>query len=155
VSVEVRPVDGPDEWVEFERLARAYLASLPFEVDFQDVDRELADREAEYGPPDGAAFLAWSGGDAVGVVGLRRYADGDAELKRMFVAPSGRGLGAGRALAEAAIGAARRLGYRRILLDTEDTMVQAIALYRSLGFAETEPYRFNPLPGARYFALAL
>ena len=138
------------------RLMRAYLAELPFEIDFQDLDRELAELDAEYGPPTGAAFVAVDQRDeAVGVVGIRRFAEGDAELKRMYVAPAGRGIGTGRALAAAAVDAARGLGYRRVLLDTVASMEAAIATYEGLGFVPVEPYRHNPLADARYFALDL
>ena len=61
----------------------------------------------------------------------------------------------GRALASEAVDAARVLGYRRLLLDTVDTMAAAIAAYESLGFVGIEAYRPNPLDGARYFALDL
>jgi GNAT superfamily N-acetyltransferase len=155
VDLAVRPPGSPEEWATFERLVRSYLASLPFEVDFQDVDRELAELTVEYAPPRGAALVAWDGGEPLGVVGLRPFGDADGEVKRMFVAPAGRGRGAGRALGVAVVAAARELGYQRLLLDTVDTMVEAIGLYRSLGFVEVEAYRFNPLPGARYFALDL
>jgi hypothetical protein len=50
---------------------------------------------------------------------------------------------------------AKQLGYRRMLLDTLDTMTDATHLYRSIGFIETEPYTFNPFPNALYFALEL
>ncbi|HJR25962.1 MAG TPA: GNAT family N-acetyltransferase, partial [Acidimicrobiales bacterium] len=63
--------------------------------------------------------------------------------------------GVGRALAAAAVEAARALGYRRVLLDTVASMEAAIATYEALGFVEIEPYRHNPLPDARYFALDL
>ena len=44
--------------VDATRLVRAYLRSLPFEVDFQaDVAEELADLGTLYGPPDGVLFL--------------------------------------------------------------------------------------------------
>jgi putative acetyltransferase len=154
--IRVEPVATPARWADAERLIRAYLAELPFEIDFQDLDRELAELPVEYGPPSGAAFVAVDQFDeAVGVVGIRRYADGDAELKRMYVDPAGRGTGAGRALATAAVEAARGLGYRRVLLDTVASMVAAIATYEGLGFVEIDPYRHNPLADARYFALDL
>jgi putative acetyltransferase len=154
--VSIEPVTTADRWADAERLIRAYLAALPFEIDFQDLDRELADLPVEYGPPAGAAFVAVDGlGEAIGVVGVRRFADGDAELKRMYVEPAGRGAGVGRALAAAAVDAARALGYRRVLLDTVASMEAAIATYEALGFVEIEPYRHNPLPDARYFALDL
>jgi GNAT superfamily N-acetyltransferase len=144
------------DWADVERLIRAYLAELPFEIDFQDLDREMADLPAEYGPPDGAALLArLEDGTAVGFVGVRRFDDRDGELKRMFVDPAGRGSGAGRALAAAAVEAARAAGYERLLLDTVSWMTTAIAIYTELGFVEIDAYRFNPLPDARYFALSL
>jgi len=146
----------PGAWSDVERLIRAYLAELPFEIDFQDLDRELGELAVEYGPPRGAALLARKDdGAAVGFVGVRRFDDASAELKRMYIAPAARGTGAGRALGVAAVAAARELGYERLLLDTVDTMTPAIELYRSLGFVEIDAYRHNPLPGARYFALDL
>ena len=154
--MHIEPVGGAAGWADVERLIRAYLAELPFEIDFQDLDRELAELPVEYGPPTGAAFVAVDQlGEAIGVVGIRRFADGDAELKRMYVMPGARGTGAGRALAVAAVDAARGLGYRRLLLDTVASMEAAIATYEGLGFVATEPYRHNPLPDARYFALDL
>lgn len=154
--MRISQAGSPDGWADAERLVRAYLAELPFEIDFQDLDRELAALSTEYGPPDGAALLAFDeDGTPVGVVGVRRFDGRDAELKRMYVAPAVRGTGVGRALGEAAVAVAGSLGYERLLLDTVDTMAAAIATYTAIGFQEIEPYRHNPLAGARYFAYDL
>ena len=156
MSAVVVPVVAEVDWRDAERLIRAYLGGLPFEIDFQDLDREMADLPAEYGPPDGAAFLSrLDDGTAVGFVGVRRFDEHDGELKRMYVDPRGRGLGVGSALAAAAIDRARTLGYRRLLLDTVATMTPAITIYERLGFVQIGPYRHNPLPDACYFALDL
>ncbi|MCA1612705.1 MAG: hypothetical protein LC800_00850 [Acidobacteria bacterium] len=53
------------------------------------------------------------------------------------------------------IARAGRSGYGRVLLDTLPTMSGAAALYRSLGFREVGPYRFNPIEGALFFELRL
>jgi GNAT superfamily N-acetyltransferase len=155
VSTLVVQASTPEGWAAVDRLIREYLAELPFEIDFQDLDRELAELPMEYGPPSGAALLAVEGDQAVGFVGVRRFGDGVGEVKRMYVAPTGRGKGIGRALATAAVDAAAVLGYRELLLDTVASMTAAIATYSSLGFEPTEPYRHNPLPDARFFRLRL
>jgi putative acetyltransferase len=156
-GIEVVEARSPAEYAAFGALVREYLSSLPFRLDFQDVDTELAALEVQYGPPGGAALLALAAGAArpVGTVGLRRFAPGVAELKRMYVRPEARRRGAGTLLARCALATARALGYEAVRLDTVAEMTAAIAIYRALGFEETAPYRQNPLPSARFFELRL
>jgi GNAT superfamily N-acetyltransferase len=66
-----------------------------------------------------------------------------------------RGKGLGRALAEAAIRAAREAGCARIVLDTLPKMREAQTLYRTLNFRPIAPYLEQPTPGALCFELRL
>jgi putative acetyltransferase len=136
-------------------LLREYAASLAFDLDFQDFDRELATLPGAYEAPHGALLGARVQGALAGCVALRRIDDERGELKRLYVRPGARGSGLGHALADAAIDEARRLGYRRLLLDTTPGMERAQALYERLGFVDTGPYTQNPVPGTRFLELEL
>jgi putative acetyltransferase len=152
----LRRVETPADRAAFAALVREYVASLPFLLDFQDVDQELEALDEEYGPPAGAAILAVVGDEPVGCVALRGFEPPVvAELKRMYVRPQARGAGAGRALASAALEAARRLGYSSVRLDTAVELVEAARIYTKLGFVEIAPYRHNPLPSARFYEVTL
>ncbi len=141
--------------VRFDQLVREYVASLPFSLDFQAVDDELADLGSVYGPPSGSSLLAELDGDPVGCVGVRLLVPGIAELKRMYVRPAARGHGVGKALARAALAAAETLGYDVVRLDTTGEMVGAIGIYERLGFVPIAAYRHNPLDGARFYEVHL
>jgi GNAT superfamily N-acetyltransferase len=145
-----------DELELVATLFRAYAAALDVDLSFQEFDHELASLPGDYAPDRrGALLLAWLGDSCCGCVALRAFDDEQCEMKRLYVRADSRGLGAGRLLAEAVIERARQLGYRRMLLDTLPAMREAHALYRRLGFVETAPYRFNPVPGAAFFCLEL
>ena len=122
---------------------------------FVGLERELATLPGEYAPPAGRLFLALDALSSTGCVALRPLDADTAEIKRLYVRPAYRGQGAGRALAEAAIAAARRTGRRRVVLDTLPSMGEAIALYRSLDFKECAPYLATPTPGAVCYQLTL
>jgi len=114
---------------------------------FADFDRELASLPGEY-----RLFLLE---DGAGCVALRFLDRQTAEMKRLYVRGTHRGRGLGRALAEAAIGAAREAGCARIVLDTLPKMRAAQKLYGELGFKPIGPYLSNPTPGALCFELSL
>ncbi|HET9770979.1 MAG TPA: GNAT family N-acetyltransferase [Acidimicrobiia bacterium] len=68
------------------------------------------------------------------------------EFKRLYVRPDDRGKGIGRQVAEAMIGRARALGYRRAVLDVMPQRTAAIALWTHVGFRTCPPYRAYPFP---------
>ena len=152
--MEIRPA-AADETALVAELFREYADSLEVDLSFQGFEAELAALPGEYAPPRGALLVALGGAETAGCVGIRPL-DGDAcELKRLYVRPAFRAGGLGRALTLAAIEEARRLRYARMLLDTLPSMGAARRLYRSLGFRETEPYRFNPVEGTQFLELEL
>ena len=145
----------PDEFCEARKLFEEYAECIGLDLGFQNFARELEELEKMYATPAGCLLLASQLGLIVGCVGLRRFEGEICEMKRLYVHPSVQGQGLGRALAGAAIGQARKLGYRLMVLDTLASMKPARKLYRSLGFRETDPYYDNPIEGAVYMELDL
>jgi putative acetyltransferase len=141
----IRPAQ-PEDLETVRGFLREYAEGLEVDLSFQDFESELAD-------PLGFYELVLVAKD--GCVALRRIDELTCEMKRLYVRPAGRGSGLGRRLAEAVIAEARARGYNQMLLDTLPEMTAAQALYRSLGFRETAPYRHNPVPGAAFLELEL
>jgi GNAT superfamily N-acetyltransferase len=151
-----RQAVSPSDLEAVRSLFLEYARSLDFELCFQSFDEELAALPGDYALPDGRLWLAEIDGRALGCVGLHRRAGDICEMKRLYLRPEARGRGLGRALVEALVVEARRIGYRRMRLDTVGaTMRNAVALYRSIGFKDIPAYRENPMPSVVYLELDL
>jgi GNAT superfamily N-acetyltransferase len=153
--IEYMPATTPEHLAQIRDLFTEYVDSLGFQLDFQDYQKEFDELPGEYTPPHGRLILALEGHTAVGCIALRKLDEKTCEMKRMYVRPEYRGKGIGRRLAEILIDEARGIGYMIMKLDTIATMKAAIALYRSMGFCDTCPYRYNPVEGATFMELRL
>jgi ribosomal protein S18 acetylase RimI-like enzyme len=140
---------------EARGLFKEYAGTTGIDLCFQNFEQELASLPGDYAPPTGRLIVAYSDDDVAGCVALRKIDESLCEMKRLYVRSAFRGTGLGRTLAETVIHEASGIGYERMRLDTLPVMGAAIALYRSLGFREIEPYRFNPIEGALYMELDL
>ncbi len=153
MSLEVRtvPADAP----EVDALLDAYLdereATFPSAQGTYSRKRTPA---AEFTPPDGVFVVAVWDGAAVGCGGLRRIADdGDDvrfEVKHVYVSPAGRGQGIATAVMDALETAAVDFGATAVVLDTNDSLVAAGAMYRSRGYQRVRAFNENPNATAWY-----
>ena len=150
----IRPLNTMQDLDDAIALFEAYAGSLSVDLSYQGFAAELEGLPGPYAPPGGTLLLAFDrDGEPLGCVALRPMrAEGCCEMKRLYGAPEGRGMGIGRALAEAVIGEAQWMGYREIRLDTLPDMAQAISLYRSLGFRPIDPYYDTPVAGTVFLA---
>jgi GNAT superfamily N-acetyltransferase len=155
MAISIVQPQSEEQWCQARRLIEQYAASLDLDLSFQNLQHELTHLAGEYSPPAGAFLLAADQDRYLGCVGLRQFAAGVGEIKRLYALPAARGQRVGRRLAEAIVEIARQRGYARLLLDTLPAMTQAQALYASLGFRPTAAYRFNPVPGTVYLELTL
>ncbi len=72
---------------------------------------------------------------ALGIGALRPLEPGVGEIKRMYVLPEHRGKGVGRAILSALEARAAEMGYKSVRLETGTKQPEAIALYKSAGYA--------------------
>ncbi len=130
---------------ETRRLFREYEAWLGVDLCFQSFETELANLPDKYAPPTGRLFLAVINEKVAGCIALRKIDDETCEMKRLFVREDFRGFGLGKTLIEKLFAEAKKIGYKRMRLDTlPDKMPKAVELYRSYGFQEIAPYYENP-----------
>lgn len=125
--------------------ARAYYAELGERLqDGFDPGIGGAVRDAAITPPAGLLLVATLREETVGCGALAFQDGGFAEVKRVWAAPSVRGLGLGRRIMADLEDRARVAGVRTLRLDTNGNLTEAIGLYRKLGYREVERYNDNP-----------
>jgi len=141
--VEIGEVDPGRR--DAQHCLRAYVDELGrrFEEGFDPASSISAELD-ELRPPAGAFLLATLRGDPVGCGALKFHGDEPTELKRMWVADSVRGLGIGRRLLEELESRAAADGATTIRLETNETLGEAIALYRSAGYVEVPAFNDEP-----------
>jgi DNA-binding MarR family transcriptional regulator len=141
--VEIREVDPahPDA----RQCLRSYFAELerrsgtPF-----DPSTGSTAEPHEIRPPAGLFLVAYLRDAPIGCGALKHFPGGVSDIKRMWVAESARGLGIGRRiLAELEARAAAR-GDRSVRMETNRSLREAIALYRSDGYAEVPAFNDEP-----------
>lgn len=97
-------------------------------------------------PPRGTFLIALSDGLPLGCVGVKGHGGPVAEIKRLWVAPSARGLRLATRLMDAAEEAARGQGITTLRLDTNSALPEAVALYRNAGWTEIDRFNDDPYP---------
>jgi DNA-binding MarR family transcriptional regulator/GNAT superfamily N-acetyltransferase len=109
-----------------------------------DPARSITAAESELRLPAGLFLVARLRGEPVGCGALKLHGRAPAEVKRMWVAPSARGLGLGRRLLGELERVAREHRVRTLRLETNRNLTEAIALYRSAGYVEVEAFNDEP-----------
>jgi DNA-binding MarR family transcriptional regulator/GNAT superfamily N-acetyltransferase len=139
-SVEIAIEDPASEAARF--CIASYFTELDerFESGFDPARSDLPDAAAELTEPTGLLLVARLDGEPVGCGGLRLPEGRPPEIKRMWIAPSARGLGLGRRLLGELEEQARRRGATAIRLETNRALSEAIALYLSAGYVEVDRF---------------
>jgi GNAT superfamily N-acetyltransferase len=109
-----------------------------------DTAAALAEAPTVLNPPCGQFIVATIDDEVVGCGGLQWIDDRTAEIKRMWVDSSRRGIGLGKRLLGHLEEEAQASGRARVILDTNESLAEAISMYHSLGYTPIERYNDNP-----------
>jgi DNA-binding MarR family transcriptional regulator/GNAT superfamily N-acetyltransferase len=141
VDVAAEPPDS----VDARRCLDAYFTELAarFEGGY-DADADDSAAAEAMAPPSGLFVIARLDGDAVGCGGLKRTDKATAEIKRVWTAPSARGMGVARRVLRTLEAAARDMDLKTLRLGTNRALTEAHALYRRQGFREIARFNDNP-----------
>ena len=142
-EIEIRPVDPGHR--DAEACLRAYFAELDrrSESGF-DPAAGISAEPYELVPPAGLFVVAYADGTAVGCGAVKHHPGEASQIKRMWVSESARGHGIGRRLLAALEAEALRGGASTLRLETHGALVEAIAMYRSAGYAEVPAFNDEP-----------
>jgi len=121
----------------FDELDRRFESGFDPAASLSAEDRDLI-------PPRGAFLVASVDGAPVACGAVKSVSPGVGSLKRMWVADTVRGVGIGRRVLEALESQARELGLTTLRLETNQTLHEAIGLYRSAGFREVASFNADP-----------
>ena len=154
-KVEVRTVIVPDDLEDVKKLWLDYLVwgndkmqelfgvhpHNPKDAVEQDIQQF-----SKFQPPFGQLILAIYEGKICGLGSLKSINGEIGEIKRMFVDPSFRRIGAGQAILKGLLVEAKKAGYQKVRLDSPKFMEAAHSLYRSFGFYDIEAYPEIEIP---------
>ncbi|TGB09697.1 bifunctional helix-turn-helix transcriptional regulator/GNAT family N-acetyltransferase [Streptomyces sp. MZ04] len=138
------PGPGDLGWI-VQRNAALYAAEFGWNTDYEGlVARIVADFAEDHDPHLERVWIAELDGRPVGcVICVRDEAPATARLRLLLVEPDARGRGIGDQLVSACVDFARDVGYREMVLWTNDVLGAARAIYQRHGFVlvDEKPHR--------------
>ena len=135
--IEFKEVKTKAQITTVKGLFLEYAKWLNYRTCFEDFEQEVEGLPGEYAGPDGCLLLALYEDVPAGCVALRKVENGVCEMRRLWVRDKFRGKNVGWNLAEEIIERARKMGYKKMILETIPLMERAISIYQILGFEQT------------------
>ena len=116
------------------------LLEFGLQPDSSSTDADLNDIEANYLSHGGMFYVIENAdGQIVGTGGIALSSSKVCELRKMYLAPSVRGVGLGKKMLRLLLADAKKLGFQQVTLETASVLKHAIILYQGAGFLPYQP----------------
>ena len=135
--IEFKEVESKAQITTVKGLFLEYAKWLNYRTCFDNFEQEVEGLPGEYAAPDGCLLLGLYEDVPAGCVALRKVKNGVCEMRRLWVREKFRGQNVGWNLAEETITRAKKMGYKKMILETIPLMERAISIYQILGFKQT------------------
>jgi ribosomal protein S18 acetylase RimI-like enzyme len=145
-----KKLETQEEILMAKNLILEYIQWLDTDLAFQNIEDELKNFPQKYEPPEGEFIIAKDSDAVIGCVAIKKLENRICEMKRLFVKDEYKSMGIGKKLVERIIEESKIKNYKKMRLDTLQTMEAALNLYYKNGFYEIEGYYHNPNEGVVY-----
>ena len=133
----------PEDNAAAKELNYAGLAQMRPDINWKGIevaDGDYDDIESIYINRQGEFLVGTIGNEVVATGAVKRLDEATAEIKRIRVKPDYQRKGYGETMLRELMQAARKLGYKKIRIDTMTTNIRAQQMFKKVGFK-------NPIPG--------
>lgn len=156
MTIEQVRVVQPAHWEAFVGLMREYASTDLNNPGLSSIHDDILNPQERYSGAHGQAWLLQTPEHLLGCGAFTSTREtGWAELKRVYVRPAFRGLGASKTLTRHLLEQARAAGFERIGLSTWRTNTLALSLYQSMGFTAMPAFKNHPDPDLVYLGMRL
>jgi len=130
----IQPSDNPQLAIIIRNALTEFGANKPGTVFYDDTTDHLYELFQKTGS---IYYVAEKDGDIVGGAGIfpsQGLPERTCELVKMYLSPSGRGLGLGKKLIDKCLEFAGSYGYKQVYIETLPELKKAVSVYKKFGF---------------------
>ncbi|MHC4124676.1 MAG: GNAT family N-acetyltransferase [Planctomycetota bacterium] len=129
----------PDDNDRILFILKTALIEYGLAVDTQTTDSDILDVQKNYFNSNGSFRILEDSSEIIGMYGLYPIDPSTCELRKMYLLPALKGRGYGKLLMDDALIIAEKLSYKKMVLETNSRLIEAIGLYKKYGFKQYNP----------------